>query len=224
MAVAFAATPDSAYAVSEPVEQTMVQTSLTNKFGRTPHQAHDSAQHHQVSARSYDNLQSLFREFNVDPSFLQEHVEYIRSFIQKKGDDAFRANYKKEEAKIFAALKVLTGQTWSILDMGHKADVKALKLARAKGNRVISKARVRAKHNTKSYKEKACFTKQARDVLVKKKRAARQKMTGIGRAKICKDVAISRCTFGDMDVDKASPSYGIPLRKLWESTRGHYVV
>lgn len=169
-----------------------------------------------------DDLTDLLHFANIDPSVVQEHTDYIRSIFLQRKPTVYKADYSKEQKKIDMALKTITGETWSILESGHKADEQALKVGRAKGNRIIKDVQLRAKRKMPSYKAKACVARRARDGAAKAKREARDKLVAIGDGAICK-TSISSVTYGDLDIDKASPSMGHTLRQTWDKTRAKYI-
>merc|ERR1711977_751265 len=48
---------------------------------------------------------------------------------------------------------------------------------------------------------------------------AKKKMQNVGKGKVCDSLG---STWGDMDVDKATPKYGDELRNKWDKKRGEY--
>merc|ERR1712139_636490 len=52
-----------------------------------------------------------------------------------------------------------------------------------------------------------------------KKTSGKKKMQNVGKGKVCDSLG---STWGDMDVDKATPKYGDELRNKWDKKRGEY--
>merc|ERR1712167_370317 len=68
-------------------------------------------------------------------------------------------------------------------------------------------------------KDKACPTKREEMEADAAKADAKKKMQNVGKGKVCDSLG---STWGDMDVDKATPKYGDELRNKWDKKRGEY--
>merc|ERR1711988_1296165 len=154
------------------------------------------------------------------PAALKEHTRIITkhaALIQQSRAKAYAHDFKESKRAIAAALGQLNVQ----LRAGHHHDKKALSGARTLGNRAIHKAVSSGNHKCNSYKHKSCPTKRAELEAKAKKDAAARAMSNIGHGKVCSHIAST--TFGDMDIDKATPAYGTGLRNSWDKTRARYV-
>merc|ERR1711988_209014 len=154
------------------------------------------------------------------PAALKEHTRIITkhaALIQQSRAKAYAHDFKESKRAIAAALGQLNVQ----LRAGHHHDKKALSGARTLGNRAIHKAVSSGNHKCNSYKHKSCPTKRAELEAKAKKDAAARAMSNIGHGKVCSHIAST--TFGDMDIDKATPAYGTGQRNSWDKTRARYV-
>merc|ERR1711937_297138 len=67
--------------------------------------------------------------------------------------------------------------------------------------------------------DKACPTKREEMEADAAKADAKKKMQNVGKGKVCDSLG---STWGDMDVDKATPKYGDELRNKWDKKRGEF--
>jgi len=146
---------------------------------------------------------------------IAQHAELIMDGNAAEKAKAYAHNFKKSKAAINAALNGLTGQ----LNTGHKHDKAALSGAKARGNAALKKAESAGASKCKSYKAKSCPAKRTEENAKKKKDAAKKKMSGVEKRNICG----LRTTYGDMNVDKSVPAFGIELRNKWDKARSEYL-
>merc|ERR1711918_320696 len=118
-------------------------------------------------------------------------------------------------AAIKAALKALTNQ----LNDGHRHDKAALATGINEGTSAISSKKTSGKNKCQTFKDKACPTKREEMEADAAKADAKKKMQHVGKGKVCDSPG---STWGDMDVDKATPKYGDELRNKWDKKRGEY--
>lgn len=202
--------------------------SLADNFG--PGNFDESpVEHFQFDAspgEADDTLLSVAQELHRSSAgslSLQEHTRVIAkhaALLQTTDNQAKKAyghDFQKNKKAIGMALKKLNQQLFA----GHKHDKKVLGHARTFGNNVIKKAEHSAKTKCHSYKHKACPTKRVELEAKAKKDAASKIMTNIGNGQICGHIA--RTTFGDMDIEKATPAFGTGLRSSWNKIRAKYI-
>jgi len=148
---------------------------------------------------------------------LKHHANLISDhavLIQKAR--AYGHDFSASKAAIAAALKSLNKQ----LEEGHSHDVEALKQGKSDNEKMIEKGQNNGKVKTHGYRNKACPTKRAEEEADSKKKAAKQVMDEIRKGKICGKIGAA--TWGDMDVEKASPKFGMVIRNEWDKTHATY--
>merc|ERR1712230_343270 len=105
------------------------------------------------------------------------------------------------------------------LNNGHKHDKSALATGIVEGGNAISSKKAAGKSKCQTFKDKACPTKREEMEADAAKANAKKLMQAVGKAKVCDSLG---STWGDMDVDKATPKYGDELRNKWDKKRGEY--
>merc|ERR1711939_764216 len=105
------------------------------------------------------------------------------------------------------------------LNDGHRHDKAALATGINEGTSAISSKKTSGKNKCQTFKDKACPTKREEMEADAAKADAKKKMQNVGKGKVCDSLG---STWGDMDVDKATPKYGDELRNKWDKKRGEY--
>merc|ERR1711904_559676 len=155
----------------------------------------------------------------VAPTHMHFHINRIAKHAvllqMDKKAAAYTHNFDASKAAIKAALKALTNQ----LNDGHGHDKAALVTGINEGTSAISSKKTSGKNKCQTFKDKACPTKREEMEADAAKADAKKKMQNVGKGKVCDSLG---STWGDMDVDKATPKYGDELRNKWDKKRGEY--
>merc|ERR1712072_1251520 len=155
----------------------------------------------------------------VAPTHMHFHINRIAKHAvllqMDKKAAAYTHNFDASKAAIKAALKALTNQ----LNDGHRHDKAALATGINEGTSAISSKKTSGKNKCQTFKDKACPTKREGMEADAAKADAKKKMQNVGKGKVCDSLG---STWGDMDVDKATPKYGDELRNKWDKKRGEY--
>merc|ERR1711966_113241 len=155
----------------------------------------------------------------VAPTHMHFHINRIAKHAvllqMDKKAAAYTHNFDASKAAIKAALKALTNQ----LNDGHRHDKAALATGINEGTSAISSKKTSGKNKCQTFKDKACPTKREEMEADAAKADAKKKMQNVGKGKVCDSLG---STWGDMDVDKATPKYGDELRNKWDKKRGEY--
>merc|ERR1712188_262018 len=164
-------------------------------------------------------MKTLGNMQQVAPTHMHFHINRIAKHavllqLDKKAA-AYTHNFDASKAAIKAALKALTNQ----LNDGHRHDKAALATGINEGTSAISSKKTSGKNKCQTFKDKACPTKREEMEADAAKADAKKKMQNVGKGKVCDSLG---STWGDMDVDKATPKYGDELRNKWDKKRGEY--
>merc|ERR1711981_1498069 len=155
----------------------------------------------------------------VAPTHMHFHINRIAKHAvllqMDKKAAAYTHNFDASKAAIKAALKALTNQ----LNDGHRHDKAALATGINEGTSAISSKKTSGKNKCQTFKDKACPTKREEMEADAAKADAKKKMQNVGKGKVCDSLG---STWGDMDVDKATPKYGDELRNKWDKKRGEF--
>merc|ERR1711970_825882 len=151
----------------------------------------------------------------VAPTHMHFHINRIAKHAVLLQMDKKAAAYTHNFDAIKAALKALTNQ----LNDGHRHDKAALATGINEGTSAISSKKTSGKNKCQTFKDKACPTKREEMEADAAKADAKKKMQNVGKGKVCDSLG---STWGDMDVDKATPKYGDELRIKWDKKRGEY--
>lgn len=173
----------------------------------------------QESAEEFNLLQAVEKLRHVAPQEHADLVEHIHKHAellqQSKKAKAYKHNWNKSKAAITAAIKSLGAQ----LSAGHTHDKNMLAKQRKFLNGVIAKAAMAGMRTVGTYRNRACPTKRAEEAADRKKKAALAARGKHENKNICR----LGTTWGDMEVDKATPKFGTELRSAWDKARATWV-
>merc|ERR1712093_517709 len=149
-------------------------------------------------------MQKLDQMQRLSPTHIHYHINRIAKHavlmqMDGKSAKAYTHNFDASKAAIKAALSALTSQ----LNTGHKHDKSALTTGQGEGNTAINSSKSKGQAKCQTFKNKACPTKREELEADAAKANAKKQMQAVGQGKVCSGLG---STWGDMDVDKSTPS------------------
>jgi len=176
--------------------------------------AHESTEALLQEAKHLGLVSAKHTALSLHADRIAKHAKLLQTASGKA--KAYAHNFNNSKNAIRSALKALTGQ----LNAGHRHDVNALRSERHRGNTVINGAHNGGKNKVAGFRNKACPTKREESEARAKRDAAHKAANGLGHGKICSGGLST--TYGDMDIEKATPKFGTELRNKWDKARSKY--